>query len=402
MAGGDDEMNDDAPSAEEPAPGDGTAGGDEAVRVKREPRSTKGVSGRTLAVGAGALALLLAGLVAWGPFSGDGPDTEVLGADTPERTPSTTTTTPLDVTTAPLTGMPVAPEDAVRLLRPALVAKIDGDVMAMPQEGLESADMVTEVRVEGISRYLAAWHSRDVGVVGPVRSARTTDPDLLAAYGRPLFSYSGGNTGVLRDLRRSDWFTDVSHDAVPSAYARSRDRRVPHDLMGNTVALWRRTPEELAVPPAQFTYASPSEDTPPDAAPIAGVAVPVGSDARFLWDDAAGLWRRWAHGRPHTDTSGEPLGFTNLVVLNVSYVPSAADRQSPEAVSVGEGSAFVLSEGTVREGTWSREDRTSAWNLTDATGAPMDLLAGTTWLVLSDRDPLPLDSADVERLLAGF
>lgn len=356
-----------------------------------------------------AFAVLLAGLlIAWSPWSNERPSAAV-GAATTSWTPPTSTPTAEsgDRTVAPLTGLPVAPQDSVRLLRPALIAKIDGARVAMPQVGLSSADIVMEARVEGISRYLAVWHSQDVGSVGPVRSARTTDPDLLAAYGRPLFSYSGGNTGVLRDLRRSDWFTDVSHDAVPGAYGRSGLRAAPHDLMADPADLWDRTPDELAIPPAQFEYqgvGSPDSeaagtDSDSAAAPAAGFAVAVGSDARFVWDDEASAWRRFAYGIAHEDTNGEPLRFDNVVVLDVDYVRSPADRDSPEAVSVGSGPAWVFESGAVRAGSWNRADRESAWNLTDESGAALKLKPGTTWIVLADRAPLPLDGSEIAALL---
>ncbi|MGI9578811.1 MAG: DUF3048 C-terminal domain-containing protein, partial [Microthrixaceae bacterium] len=145
---------------------------------------------------------------------------------------------------------------------------------------------------------------------------------------------------------------------------------------------------------------SGSSVSPPAAAPVAAFAVPVGADARFLWDDDSQAWLRFAHGRRHDDTNGEPLRFDNVVVVAVDYVRSAADRDSPEAVSVGSGEAWVFSRATVRSGSWNRPERDSGWNLTDESGAALKLQPGTTWVVLADRDPLPLDGAELEGLVA--
>ena len=123
-------------------------------RVRRE-RTVARSRWRPVVVASSLLVLLCAGLLAWKPWGGSGTGPGTAAA----------TTTPSDVvddegvpvgigTTAPLTGIPVDEIDAARLLRPALVAKIDGAPEAMPQEGLEKADLVMEVRVEGISRYL--------------------------------------------------------------------------------------------------------------------------------------------------------------------------------------------------------------------------------------------------------
>lgn len=298
---------------------------------------------------------------------------------------STTTTAPVESVIAPLTGLAVPPDRAVGLLRPALVAKIDGAPQAMPQEGLGEADMVIEVRVEGISRYLAVWHSESADPIGPVRSARTTDPDLLAMFGRPLFSYSGGNRGVLAALDEADWFDDVSHDAVPRAYERERSRRAPHNLMAESSELLAEAGSAPVLPLPVFTYRSEADQAP--GTPVAGMTVSVGSGARFAWDPERVGWRRWAYGREHLSPDDEQLAPTNVVVIEVDYVASAADRDSPEAVSVGAGRAWVYSGGHVQTGRWDRPERALGWQLTGDDGGAMTLMPGAAWVVLADEPP---------------
>ncbi len=365
--------------------------------VRRNRQESTNQRGRVFGLG-GLVALLVVGLVGWwSPWSSQAADPRPVSAT------STTSAAPIPEEVAsgpvaPLTGIPVAGEDAARLMRPALVSKIDGDRKAMPQEGLDSADLVIEVRVEGISRYLSVWHSSAVDTVGPVRSARTTDLDLLSMFAKPLFSYSGGNAGVLSSLRRADWFVDVSHDAVPPAYSREQGRVAPHNLMADTGMLWDRAPDVLAVPPAQFEYLAPGEVAPGEAVPA--FAVSVGSEARFAWDPELGGWRRWAYGIRHDSTSGAPLAPNNVVVIAVDYRSSAADRASPEAVSVGNGAAWVFTQGSMQEGVWYRDDMFSTWELTDVSGEPMKLTPGTTWVALADAEPLGLGEAEAASLLA--
>lgn len=338
----------------------------------------RGRKTRALIGGISAL-VILAGLVIWSPW-----DT----ADAPADHPSGTTATipRAEAVLAPLTGVPVDPHDAASLSRPALVAKIDGASQAMPQQGLDSADIVLEVRVEGISRYLAVWHSQPVEQIGPIRSARTTDPDLLAMFVRPLFAYSGANRGVRSDLAESDWFSDVSHQSAQSAYFRERSRRAPHDLMADVAMLREAAEEPGAAPVPVFVYRSREDPIP--GVPVTAVSVQVGSDARFGWDPEHQGWRRWAHGREHLSVDGEQLATTNLVVLEVDYVPSPADLSSPEAVSIGSGRAWVYSDGHRQEGAWQRRDPADGWNLTAPDGSPMTLLPGTTWVVLADAPPV--------------
>jgi hypothetical protein len=353
------------------------------VRPRRDRRADRhGI--RLLAVAGAALLVVLA-VMLWSPWRSTAARSSKVGSVTTTAVP-TTVVAPEDPVVAPLTGMTVAADQAVGLLRPALVAKIDGAVEAMPQAGLEQADMVIEVRVEGISRYLAVWHSEQAESIGPIRSARTTDPDLLAMFGRPLFAYSGGNRRVLADLRSSDWFEDVSHDAVPGRYERDRSRRAPHNLMADAPGLVLEADEAPVLPGPVFRYRS--EADPPPGEPIAGMAVSVGSDARFEWDPELAGWRRWAHSREHVSPAGEQLAPENVVVIEVDYVRSVADRASPEAVSVGSGRAWVYSDGRVQAGRWDRPDRTVGWQLSGDGGAALTLTPGATWVVLTDGPPL--------------
>src|SRR5579864_2448143 len=87
---------------------------------------------------------------------------------------------------APLTGL-VVPHGSAFLTRAALAVKIENTPDARPQSGLDNADIVVEEQVEGgITRFIAIFQSRDARVVGPVRSARPEDPDLLRQYGAIL------------------------------------------------------------------------------------------------------------------------------------------------------------------------------------------------------------------------
>ena len=87
--------------------------------------------------------------------------------------------------------------------RPALVVKVDNAWGAWPQSGLNEADVVFEILVEGISRFAAVYQSESAGLVGPIRSARTSDLNLVAMLNRPLFAWSGGNQGVQSALGAS-------------------------------------------------------------------------------------------------------------------------------------------------------------------------------------------------------
>ena len=85
-----------------------------------------------------------------------------------------------------------------------LAVKIDNIVYARPQTGLQSADLVYVIPVEGgLTRFMAVYSSHIPPVVGPVRSARQSDLDLLRQFGRPAFAWSGATPHLVPFIERA-------------------------------------------------------------------------------------------------------------------------------------------------------------------------------------------------------
>src|SRR5579872_1637503 len=100
--------------------------------------------------------------------------------------PTTTTVPPV----APLTGLLDPAGQA--LTRPALTIKVENTPEALPQWGIDRADVVYEEIVNGgITRLAAIFNSQAPPKVGPVRSVRPTDTQVVWPLGG-IFAYSGG------------------------------------------------------------------------------------------------------------------------------------------------------------------------------------------------------------------
>ena len=89
--------------------------------------------------------------------------------------------------------------------RPALAVKVENTPDAMPLVGLDKADVVYEEVVEGgITRFIVVFNCSSAERVGPVRSARTTDPKILLQFSpHPLLAYSGGANRVVKIIKES-------------------------------------------------------------------------------------------------------------------------------------------------------------------------------------------------------
>ena len=291
---------------------------------------------------------------------------------------STTTTEPLGPV-AQLTGLPVEAE----LTHPAVVVKIDNHQNARPQWGLNAADIVYEEVVEGrITRFAAVFHSTNASPVGPVRSARTSDFDLLNDKNTPLFANSGGNQTTLQLLRGVDT-VNANVNALPSLYYREGSRSAPHNLMTDTADLVEARGDQGGTPPAMFTYRREGDPLPSNAVPVTGVDIDYGArQISYDWDAELGGWRRTQNGSAHVDADGVQVAPTNVVVMVIDYGRSVADPTSPEAITVGSGTAWFLVDGQLIEGTWSRGSASEVATYATASGEPMVLDPGNTWVAL--------------------
>ena len=298
---------------------------------------------------------------------------------------------------APLTGSLTT--DLSLAQRRALAVKVgNGDSKDRPQAGLAAADIVYEVLVEaGFTRFLAVLHSEIPSRVGPVRSVRSSDFDILEDLATPYLASSGANSTVRREMRdaaRAGTLVDIGAWAMSAPYGRDRSRPSPHNLYFHYENLGGADPDSLPggipeTPPAPlFEYGS-SNPAPLDDA--AGVTVAYttlyGGEASHVWDHILGGWVRIQDGTLHTtetDFGVAEIAPANVVVLWMPYGRSAADRRSPQALSYGSGQALVLTAGSVHEAVWERTEDRVGYRFTDAAGNPLTLSTGSTWLLLAN------------------
>jgi hypothetical protein len=335
-------------------------------------------------------AILLATACSGGAEDGVAPTTtsvpEVVDVDrttTSEPAEPATTTTTIPLPKAPYTGLPFAGDEAI-LLRPAVVVKVDNHPRARPQTGLDRADMVIELRAEGVTRFMAVYHSELPEPVGPVRSARTSDFDLLTALNQPAFAYSGANAIVDRGLGALPIYARYENRAD---FFRARNRNAPHNLYVNPAGMQAALPEDAEAPQPWFTFADVATVVEQGRAISGDVTVVFqGSPlVRYRWDNEIGGWLRTQDGSTHSTENGDQLAPANVVVLETRYGVSRADAESPELISVGFGSATILTAGRVVQGTWSRTDNTRPPEISDIDGQPILLAPGQTWVEWPDR-----------------
>ena len=306
---------------------------------------------------------------------------------------TTTTTEPHGTTTtvAPdpafLTGLPQ--DNRNKQDRPALTVKIDNSPQARPQAGLDAADVVFEEVVEGgIVRFLAVFHSKDAPSVGPVRSVRPVDPEIVTPL-KGLFAYSGGTPQFVALIKKAP-VTLVGFDELTKAYTKRKGRPAPHNFFTSTEELYKGAREGTPPPPPLFTYLPTGQPFGvAGGSPLTSLSVQMGgpTNALWTWDEAAGVWRRTTNGTPHVVENGGQLGFANVIVQFVRYTNTSARDPAgfpvPTAQVIGSGEAWVLSGGRLVKATWSKPAIGAITQYTSADNLPVALRPGTTWVALA-------------------
>jgi hypothetical protein len=293
---------------------------------------------------------------------------------------------PADPERAPLTGLP-AEED---LERPALLVKVSNSPEARPQTGFEQADVVYEELVEGgVTRFMAVFHSQLPSVVGPVRSARPVDIQVMSGYGVPGFAYSGARPEVRALLADAPAVTitegaagffrdDGTYASTPVA---------PHDLFLRVTDALEAVTAGGARPLGDLGWRF--ADAPPPGGSDAGaeLAVPMSDSFTTTWtyDAEAGLYRRAQNGAPSLVTGPGEIGAANVVVLAVRHYVGASGY--PETDVLGEGEALVLRDGRRYAARWSKPQAPDPLRILTPAGEVFPLKPGPSWLHLPDELP---------------
>jgi Protein of unknown function (DUF3048) N-terminal domain/Protein of unknown function (DUF3048) C-terminal domain len=275
---------------------------------------------------------------------------------------------------SPFTGL------ATDLGAPVLGVKIDNAAAARPQTGLDLADLVYIEPVEGgLSRLLAVYQSRFPPVVGPVRSTRLTDLQLLANFGRPALAFSGDAAEVGALLARAP-VLDVSEEKQPRSYRRDWKRPMPHNLYGNTNLL-----RQGGTPPRDIGFRF--GPTPPGGRPVPGTNVRYrATDIGAQWVPAEARWVISMDGAPLTSATGPRPGAATVVLQRVAVrdtpIRDVFGAPSPFAATVGVGDAVVLRDGLAFNGNWSRPSPDAITTFTLPDGSPLTFAPGPVWVVL--------------------
>lgn len=307
------------------------------------------------------------------------------GSASPTESPQ-----PVVVKTCPLTGLP--PTKSQRTNRVALAVKIDNVGEARPQAGLDKADLVVEETVEGgLTRLFAVFQCDSAPTIGPIRSARTSDGDLLRLLNGAVFAYSGANPRAIAPVRAVSKAVLIAYDSTPQYFHRDPSRPAVHDVFSSTKTLLAAgiaRDKSLDAPRTVFSYGDPEH--------LGARTKTISTTwpaASATWTWRGHSWLRTQNGSPDILTSGVRVKATNVIVMSIDVrntgLHDVLGNPSPDDVVTGKGKVWVFRNGHVIHGTWQRKDRAHRMVLRDTKGSPLLLEPGRTWIELLPRPKKP-------------
>lgn len=296
----------------------------------------------------------------------------------------------------PLTGLP-APDPLLLERRPVMVKVSNYPVVGRPHAGLSFADMVFEYYIgEFINRFIAIFYSQDAPKIGPVRSGRLVDIQLVRMY-QGMMAYGDADERVDGPIKEYIGLRALAHNESPCPPICGFD---PHSAAGtfaDSASLTRyftnigvdndRQPLEGM----QFNAAPPATGEP---AVQLGVEYAVFNRGEWRYDPETGKYRRWIEEMdkdnnrtmiPLVDRlTNEQLQFSNIIILYTFYVEYNRTLHNIDIWNnSGSQRALFFRDGMLNEGVWRMVDKERPIQFFNAQGEPYQLKPGNTWIILA-------------------
>jgi hypothetical protein len=311
----------------------------------------------------------------------------------------------------PLTGIEV--DNPALLQRRPVVIKVENLPREhRPQFGLSLADVVYEYYTEqGTTRFAAVYYGQDAETVGPIRSGRFFDTNIIQMY-KAIFAFGSAYTAVWNRFVNSDFANRMVLENSNSCPALCRYEQDKSLLVANTGAM------NAYLQKAGINNAPQNLDgmffkyEPPAGGQGAAHIFLRYSGAiynRWDWDAANGRYLRFSETQDDVNRNneqyaqltdrltGRPVAADNLVTICVPHqyyfrsdeIDVVDILPSPDSGSVvscdgksypgGSGPAYLARDGQMYPLTWKREKSTDLITLFGADGNPFAMKPGQTW-----------------------
>ena len=218
-----------------------------------------------------------------------------------------------------------------------------------------------------MTRFLAFFHDKSSTYLGPVRSARPTDPTVIRPYGGTLV-VSGATGGLIPTIRESG--VPVLEETGAPAMFRISNRNAPHNLYADTELVRDVITDKgyyFLQPGPEPLYSFGNDQTNWDEG-AARITIKYSEFTTVIWKLGESSYERFiidgyapnkeavAHNFITQDGNYTDILKTQTVVVIQGPLYNDENTTLPSILTVGVGPVTVFSDGKVIEGTWRRND----------------------------------------------
>ena len=306
---------------------------------------------------------------------------------------------------SPFTGKELPPETWLKRPKRVIAFKIDNNINARPQSGLQEADAVHEILVEGgMTRFLAYFYDNTSKYLGPIRSARPTDPTLIRPYGGTLV-VSGATAGLIPSIR--DLGVPVLEEQNSPVMFRISNRKAPHNLYADTELVRERIEERgfyfLQPGPGPLYSFGLNQNNWIEGADK--ITVKYSESTTVIWKLDGDKYSRFiidkysendeavAHNFISQDGNYTDILQTETIVVLQGPLYKDPATTLPSVLTVGVGNAYIFNNDRYVEGTWRRGDIIDQFILTDLNGDEIQVPPSTQWVhILPNEGEIIIDN----------
>ncbi len=298
----------------------------------------------------------------------------------------------------PLTGLAV---DDPSLLdrRPVMVKVSNYPRSGRPHAGLSYADVVFEYYIgEECNRFLAVYYGQDAPKVGPMRSGRLVDAQLVFMY-QGVLAYGNADPQVDEVLVEKLGKRAISFNDSPCPPVCGHDTHSVTGVFVDTAGMSKFSVEE-GVDNIRQDLNGMIFNEKPWASDQFGIQVAVQYSRRdrgeWHYDTETGKYLRWIEAEkpgykdqyymiPLVDRlNNEQITFSNVIIIFANYIEYAPTLHEIEILNNTEGQRAVLfRDGLMIEGKWRTVSPQEPIHFTDLRGIPLGLKPGNTWIVIA-------------------
>ena len=276
---------------------------------------------------------------------------------------------------------------------PVLAVKIDDTNSARPQIGLEDADIVYIEQVEGgLTRLAAIFSSVIPNRIGPVRSARISDIEILSQFGRVAFAYSGAQRKLLPVIAAANLQNLGAQTQSPIIFTRDPARNSPYNMVLRADLLMQRIIEKGYLVDSAASVGWKFGDTASQGVGISRAVLHwPATTYGVIWSPTDNRWHLTHNNEANLAESGKTLGPTTFVIQLVSITPSQYGDKfggiTPFSNTVGSGAGYILRDGKSFTATWSRSSAGVGTTWSGLDGNEITFAPGQVWVALTDTEP---------------